>query len=478
MTDVPGLIDREREASELRALAASDRKQLAVLSGRRQVGKTYLLSRVWHGRRVFYFLATDLAPNLNRRDLIDGLREWSGSPLDPADYPTWRTVFRALVALAEDGPLVVILDEVQHLLVEGEGVASQLVAVWDLVPPAIPLTLVLSGSEVSAMARLQGGGEPLYGRITWSTTLRPFDYRDAARMAPHLGPRDAARLYGMLGGMPRYLATLRPGEDVADGVARVLVSPHGDVHQQMLTLIEQERAIRNPADYRSVLAAIAAGRTEVNEIADVSGLEHHTVRHVLPVLAGLDLVRGERNFAASKRAPYRYVVTDNAVRFWHRFVIPNRARLELDDPRRVWEARIAPHLDAYLGHTFETIVRQAYARYVRRWGMPAADEWGRWEGTDRAKRPVEIDIVGRLEDGRLLVGEIKWSSSPHGPSLHTELVAKLARLAASGQGWAHDASTAQYLYASAAGFTPEMEALARADGRIRLLMLDDLYPPD
>jgi hypothetical protein len=250
------------------------------------------------------------------------------------------------------------------------------------------------------------------------------------------------------------------------------------VHLQMLTLVEQERGIRNPSDYRSVLSAIATGRTEVNEIGNASGLERHTVRRVVEVLAGLDLVRGERNFGAPSRAPYRYAVTDNAVLFWHRFVMANRARLVLDEPRRVWDSRIAPHLDTYLGRPFEAIVRQAYGRYYRAWGMPAPAAWGRWEGVDRAKRPIEIDIVGRLEDGRLLVGEIKWSSSPHGPSLHTELVAKLARLAASGQRWAHEAEHARYVYASAAGFAPAMEALARADGRVRLLTLGDLYPPD
>lgn len=84
--------------------------------------------------------------------------------------------------------------------------------------------------------------------------------------------------------------------------------------------------------------------------------------------------------------------------------------------------------------------------------------------------------MARLEGGRLLSGEVKWLSSPHGSGLHTGLLAKLARLAAAGQWWARDTDDGIFLYASAAGFTPEIEALAAADARIRLLVLSDLYP--
>jgi Archaea bacterial proteins of unknown function len=187
-------------------------------------------------------------------------------------------------------------------------------------------------------------------------------------------------------------------------------------------------------------------------------------------------VRGERNFGAGKKSAYRYVIADNAVNFWHHFVLPNRSRLAIGQPRDFWNARIAPHLDSYMGRPFEVMVRQAHARYHADWGMPAAAEWGRWEGIARDRQSVELDIAGRLEDGRLLTGEVKWSSSPAGPSLHTGVLTTLARLAVSGSGWAREADTALFLYVSAAGFTSEMLALTNSDPRIRLLTLEDLYP--
>ncbi len=518
------MVDRERELEELRRLVVSGRKQLAILYGRRQIGKTHLLSHAWTARtgdagssgagrgeggnahgggadggaatRVFYFLAAALTPDLNRQDLIRELAAWSGRPLDAADYPTWRTVFRELVELAEDGPVVVVLDEFQYLLggpptagapnapagagggAGGDEVTSQLVAVWDRAPQSLPLTLVLSGSEVSTMAHLHAGGEPLYGRVTWAAQLHAFDYFDAARMAPWLGPRDRCLLYGICGGTPRYLAALVEGEDLADGVTRTFVSPHGEVHLQMLTLIEQEKGIRQPAEYRAVLSAVAAGATQLNEIAGATHLEEHVVRRALAVLGDLGVVDARRNHGAGAKAPYRHRIVDNAVAFWHHFLVPSRSRLATDEPAEVWRARVAPFLDTYMGRPFEAVVRQAYLRHHARWGLPQAREWGQWEGRDRERESVEVDIAARLDDGRLLTGEIKWSSSPHGAGLHSGVLGKLARLAAAGQAWAHDADDAVFLYASAAGFTAEMQALAAADSRIRLVTLEDLYRTD
>jgi AAA+ ATPase superfamily predicted ATPase len=471
------LVDRESELAELRRLPSNREPRLAILYGRRQVGKTFLLSHAWPDARTFYFLAADTTSDLNRRELFRELSAWSDRTFDASDYPTWRTIFRLLVDLAIERSLIVVLDEFQYLLGDPDDPASQLVAIWDREARGRPLTLVLSGSEVGTMERLQAGGQPLFGRVNWSARLHPFDYYDAARMVPGRPARDAALIYGIFGGTPRYLEAIGDVEGLDEAVVRTFVSPHGEVHLQLLTLIEQERGIRDPADYRAVLSAVAAGRTAINEITLAAGLgdKQHVARRALQVLEDLDVVGRERNFEAPATAPYRYHIVDNAVAFWHRFIVPNRSRLARGDPDELWRTAIEPHLNISMGKAFERLVAQAYARHHTIWGLPPAHQWSRWEGRDRNRRSIEIDLVARLADGTLLTGEIKWSSTPVGSEIHRDLQRDLEDLANSGLRWAHLARQGQFLYVSAAGFEPSFRDGAASQLPVHLVTLDELY---
>lgn len=477
----PVIINREQEIAELRTLSERPGAHLGLLYGRRRVGKTYLLDYIWREDRRFYFLAADTTAERNRMDLLRELEVWLGHEVRFEDYPNWRTIFRLLANCASDQPLVVVIDEFQYLMEDEEGIVSQLNAVWDREVKDRDLTLILCGSEVATIGRLQSADSPLYGRINWRQRLRPLDYWDAARMFPGRESRELAYLYGVFGGLPQYLAAVGIDEPLDQAVPRVFLSPRGEVHLQLENLIEQEKGIRDTSIYRAVLDAVARGNTETNAIAQAAGLQKSPTqaRRALETLNELELIRRERNFEANPRAPFRNQMADPAARFWYHFVHPNRSRLETGDPAAVWGDSILPMLDMYMGRTFEDICAQAFRRFHQTWGYPDATEWSRWEGQDRTRRSMELDLVARLADGKVLTGEFKWSSSPVDIDIHFELKRNLEDLANSGQKWANEAldsaTSHGFLYVSAGGFTSAFEDRAKVDERIRLLTLEDIY---
>lgn len=277
------------------------------------------------------------------------------------------------------------------------------------------------------------------------------------------GPKsNESSIFGIFGGTPRYLATIEGRDTIASRTISSMLSPTGDVHVQPGNLIEQEKGIRDTAEYRAVLTAVAAGRPLTDEIADAAGLAGrlHVAQRALQILEELGLVERERNFRVSERTPWRTRISDNAVRFWHRFVLPNRSRLERGMANEVWKTSVAPALDTYMGRVFEGMARHTYTRYHEDWGFAADPAWSRWEGQDRNRRSIELDIVASLGGSLTLLGEIKWSSRPVGPELHAQLVRNVEDLANSGQRWAHDAlrpDAARYIY------TPQRDSPARSN---------------
>ena len=480
--DESAFIDRETERSELRELLARGRPQLALLYGRRRVGKTHLLKHVWPVRTTFHFTAANTTPEQNRRQLIADTAEWSGESLREEDYPNWRTVFRMLLELKAPEPLVVILDEFQYFGADTTSlsqVASELNAVWEQRRPPRAFVLVVSGSSISMLESLNTGAAPLYGRFAWHEQLRPFDYWYAARMAPFRSLRDRAMAYGMYGGTPHYLSTLRPGQTLASNVERAILSPRGEVRLLLETAMSQEEGLREPRIYTGLLRAIGAGYTELNGIGQRTGLPVNTaLREKLERLTDLGFVEAHRNFGAGSTQPYKFRIADPAFMFYHEFVVPHETLLTRLAPQVFWSRHVQPRLDVYMGHAFERIVEQAFVRAMNSKHLPLAKSWGRWEGKDRDGSPLELDLIAALDDGRTLTGGIKWNRKPLAAEVLVHHLRMLDRLAAAGISWGHRAREpeAPLLFVAAGGFSQGFENAARASGHpITLWALKDLY---
>ena len=477
----PVVINREREQEALRRLAGSGR-HLALLTGRRRVGKTFLLTNTWAPDALFFFTASKTTPEINRRQLIEDLAAWSGEALRVEDYPTWRTVFRLLLDVRAPAPLVVVLDEFQYLGDDAGGaleVASELNAVWEGHRTERPFLLVLCGSAVGTMEALAGGGGPLYGRFDWQHRLQPFGYWHAAEMAPFAELRDRALTYGIFGGTPRYLAALDSEAILAENVIRLLLDPSGEVRLLIETALDQEEGLRDVSKYRAILQAIASGCTERNDIAGRAGLSNdRALRDKLERLVALGYVETRRNIDARSNAAVRYGIADAAFRFHQRFVEPNRSLLEQYPAGDVFARSVAPHLDRYMGHEFERIVAQAYPRRAGALGLPMVAEWGRWEGVDRTRQSLEIDLVARLAGGGMLSGAFKWNRTSIDAGVHRDHLDMLRRAADAGRRWAHQAlePDAPLLYVAAGGFTADFKAAVDASGHpATCWTLDDLY---
>jgi hypothetical protein len=253
----------------------------------------------------------------------------------------------------------------------------------------------------------------------------------------------------------------------------------GEVRQFVETALDQEDGLRDVSKYRAILRAVAAGCTARNEIAQRTGLSNDAgLRDKLGRLIELGYVETRQNIDAKPNEAVRYGIADPAFRFHQRFVEPAASMLERYPAAEVWAERVAPQLNAYMGHEFERMAAQAYDRKRVTLGLPLVSEWGRWKGRDRQGKSLEINLVGRLAGGAVLTGAVKWNTHPVGEEVHWAHLDMLRRAAEAGRQWAYQASApgAALLYVAAGGFTEGfLRAAGAADQQAVCWSLDDLY---
>ncbi len=455
-------IGRAAELAFLNELYHSDRPELYVLYGRRRVGKTELLREFCRDRRHVYFQAAQVTEADNRRQFVAAMAEGLNEPvLATARFDDWDAPLQELARRASGERLVVVLDEFPYLCGSAPALPSLLQRFWDHSARESGLLLVLCGSAISFMEnQVLAERSPLFGRRTGQQELAPFGFREAGHFLPRYGLADRVRAFGVLGGMPMYLSQFSDRASLAGNIQAHLLRPQALLYEEPTNLLRGE--LREPGTYSSILAAIASGLTRSGEIAQRVGIAVTALGRYLPALQELRLVRrvvsvGDR--APEKRSRGRYFLDDNFLRFWYRFVLPNRSLLEVGEGPRVWHERIAPQLDEYMGRVFEDVC----AEYVRRHArerlpvLPDGPVGPFWH------KDSEIDLVWRDADGSHSCAECKWTRAAVGERTLHDLQEKAAALPAE---WQRGLRFALF---SRAGFT---ESLQRQQDGERLVLVD------
>lgn len=406
-------LDRAGELARLRRLLARRAGGLAVVYGRRRVGKSRLVQEAISGRPAAYYVGDDRDAPVQREALARELASLIPG-FSQVRYPDWASLLDAFARAAPRGAVLAI-DELPSLVRRSPELPSLLQKLVDR--PQHP-HLVLAGSSQRMMQGLVlDGAAPLFGRAQELLKLLPLE---PGWLAPALAPRTplaAVELWAVLGGVPRYWDLAR-GKGAARTVLRHLALDRlGPLHAEPDRLLLDD--FEDLARVASVLALVAGGAHRPREIAGRLELPMTTLARPLGRLVDLGLLRRDVPFGESrqdsKRALYR--VADPFLRSWYRFVEPNRSRLERGD-LALAEGVVARQWGQHLAEAWGDLARE----------VPADARWAtgeRWWGKD-AHGPVELDLVCKAVKGRrrVLVGEVKLTLAD------SEVERELARLQA------------------------------------------------
>ena len=458
-------VNRTTELELLEKRYASGKAEFFVLYGRRRVGKTELLAHFCEGKRAIFFVS-DLGSEVSLRTALSRAVNavLFGTGQLEAIYSSWEALFQAVGQAAKNERLVLVLDEFPYIVSAYPPVASILQRVWDQTLKGSQLMLILCGSYIGMMEEtVLGYQAPLYGRRTAQYLLEPLLFRDARLFYQSYALEDQVRTYAVFGGTPAYLQTIDAQIPLAQNVLDGILTRGSFLYDEVHFVLQQE--LREPKNYFAILQAIAAGRTKLNEIKQATGIAGPSV--YLDTLQQLQLVERivpitETQPQKSRRGLYR--LKDHYLRFWFRYVHPNRSQLERGAANLVLERQVIPELDHFSSLAFEEICAQALWQKGLAGELPFVPERiGRWWSANE-----EIDLIAMNKDQAMLV-ECKWSSQPVG----TNILADLEHKAKLVQPELGDRQI-NYALCARSGFTPQLRESITNRSDVLLFGLSDL----
>ncbi len=449
-------VDRAKELDTLEREYKREEASLVIIYGRRRVGKTELIRHFIQDKPALYFLATEESETMNRESFQMLAADFLNNDLlRSSRIDRWEPIFQQIVQ--EGSRTVIVIDEFQYIGKGSPAFLSIFQRIWDTILSRANVMIILCGSLVSMMmSQTLNYDAPLYGRRTAQIRLRPINFLHYHEFFPEeLSEEELIKRYSLTGGVPKYVEMFRDSNDLRETILSSILDPSGYLYDEPTFLLQKE--VTDVGSYFSILRIIAAGNHNSSKIATLLRQKQTNLPRYFKVLIDLDLLMREvpvteTNPEKSKKGLYQ--IRDSFIRFWFRFVYPNRSYIEMGHDNVVMNRIEQNFIDSHVSFVYEEICRE------KLWEMSAAgrlpgnlEKVGRWWDNSH-----EIDVAGISEaDNLLVLGECKFWSSPVGLNILLQLEQNAAFV-----DWHKDGRRTVYIIFSVNGFSDDLIAAAKA----------------
>lgn len=405
-------IGREKELADLNQLYETEQFQMPVVYGRRRVGKSTLLRKFIEDKKAVLFTAIESSIDKNLELFSRCIYKTFAPEMSmlPA-FQNFESAFDFLTERVRKERCIVVIDEYPYLAASDKSISSRLQRYIDEEWKDSKMYLILCGSSMSFMEnQVLGYQSPLYGRRTAQIKLLPFDYQVAAKFTPSYSEEEKALVYGVTGGIPKYLELFDDRVSVYENIIHLFFDKSGYLYEEPGNLLKQE--LREIATYNAIIEAMASGATKVNEIVTKVHTDTAAVSYSLKSLVSIGIVEKRVAITEEKnKKKTSYHICDNMFRFWYRFVPNGNELIQMEYGNNYFQEVVLPQLSDYMARVFEDMCR----RYLLKESVNGKLDFtitqiGTWWGTNpKEKKEEEIDIVGvNPLTKEMIIGECKY----------------------------------------------------------------------
>ena len=425
------LIGRKDELQRLRSFLRSNLSHLIVVSGRRRVGKTFLINEAYEGEVLFRHTAQSvedlLQEKANEATLLRTQLSRFAFSLRRVGYrcaesfKDWDEAFLELQKYIEGNhspsKKVIFLDELPWLDTPNSRFFPAFMSFWsDFVLPHKGLILVVAGSANSwILDKLVENTGSLYKRHHCWINLSPFTLAESEEFlrskSIRLSRYDIVQIYMALGGIPYYLDMVQKGKSVGANLSEILSSSADGLAGEFKNLFRSIFA--NPEQMVSLVRAISSKRSGLSkkEITKLTGIaDGGTLTDYLRALISSGFVEKYRPFGAAT-AEKLYRVIDPFCLFYLRFVEKEGSKAS----SLLENGFSSPKLNVWKGLSFEVVCFR-HVKQIKdalRIGGVISEESLFLQRGDANDRGAQIDMLIKRDDNILNLCEAKFATGEY-----------------------------------------------------------------
>jgi hypothetical protein len=414
------MVGRKEQTATMTGLLALDKSYFAAVTGRRRVGKTYLIDQVF--KEHFCFRVTGIQDGDQHAQIVNFVQkiaEYSQIPIVTIPQ-NWQQVFllfkKYLQGLPKRKKQVIFIDELPWMATARSGFIQMLAHLWnDYLSKEKHFVLVICGSATSWISKkIIGDKGGFHNRISHHISLQPFTLAETKEFLLSkkikLVDGDIAELYMALGGIPYYLELLRKGESASEAIDRLCFAEGGLLKSEYTNLYKA--LFEQPTNHEAIVSTLAKSkcgltRTELTIKSKVAPGGPFTRTMEELTLSGF--VVEQQPFGKIKQGT-TYRLADEFSVFYHRFIAPNKKA----GAGKWLEITKTQSYKIWLGYAFESLCIRQMPQLKRALGISHiyTTNSGFQHTGEKSGEGMQIDIVIDRADKTVNICECKYYSEP------------------------------------------------------------------
>ncbi|MBQ6887438.1 MAG: ATP-binding protein [Lachnospiraceae bacterium] len=450
---------------------------MAVIYGRRRIGKSTLIAEFIKDKKAIYYMATKVGIERNVELLEKEVLKVLAPTLKNVTFKTIEDLLSFIGDNASEEKMIFIIDELPYWAEKDEGILSIFQKFADNEWADKNILFILCGSALSFMEdKVLSEKSPLFGRRTAQIKLEAFNYLEAAEFVQNYSNKDKAICYGITGGVAKYLSLIDCTKSIDENIMEQFFEKTGYLYDETRNLLIQE--FSDISLVNNIIEQIAAGENTLNIIANKVHERETTVLYSLNKLISVGLLEKRVCITEEKnKKKTQYILKDQMFKFWYSYVPSASSSIEMGKGKAYYDKIVKPDIHTFMGKVFEEMCKFFTLSEGLEGNLNCfVTETGTWWGTEtiedengkRRIQSADVDVVGLSpSDKGMVVGECKFRNEKIDKSIYETLIRRSKAIPSK-------YPIVQYLLFSMGGFTEWFED--NIDKKIvALYTLDDLY---
>ena len=406
--------NREQELESLRSIdqMSMESAAMTIIVGRRRTGKTTLINKAFEDKKYLYFFVGNATEQILCEDWQTKAEDALGIQIH-GQITRIKDLLEIIFREAQIRQVTLVIDEFQRLETINSAIISDIQDIWDRHHTTAKIHFIACGSIWSMMKRIfENEHAPLFRRYTHKMVIRPFRPSVLKTILtdhnPNYTNEDLLALYAITGGVAKYVSLFMDMDAVTkENMFDTVCSPTSLFFSEGTELLIGEFGKRYSV-YFSIMQLIAGGMTSQSEIDSI--LQKKTGRYMETLESDYSLISKNRPmFSKPNVQGIKWLIDDNFLRFWFRFIENNRSMIELGKYDLLREY-LDKHYTLFSGFALEKYFREVAGE------QPRTTEVGHWWDSKG-----EIDLIA-LEalDKKAVIAEVKRNPRKYSESILRE----------------------------------------------------------